>query len=195
MAKSSKMLLSVGCILVAASLGLLIFSHFHAQNAANTNAHIVAQIRSVIPSPTAGVMDTYLDMEMPALQIGGQDFIGLVDIPAFGLTLPIYSIWDTGTVTSFPCRFWGSVYDGSLIVGGADQPGQFDCLDNIQNGDTVTVTDMTGAQFSYGVVRVERAKSAQADRLTDSNTELTLFVRDTYNLDYIIVRCASEVPT
>lgn len=137
-------------------------------------------------------MDSYSVMEMPVLEIEGQDFSGIVDIPAFGLMLPIYNTWDSRKVTSFPCRFYGTVYDGSLIVGGSDQEGQFDCFEKIQNGSTVIITDMTGAEFYYTVVRIDRAKSAEADILINEDADLTLFVRDAYSLDYIIVRCALE---
>ena len=134
-------------------------------------------------------MDSYRDMEMPALDLDGQDFIGLVDIPAFGVTLPIAGSWDAKRVADYPCRFWGTVYDGSLVVGGADQVGQFDGFDRIQDGSAITVTDMTGEVFSYVVAKVERSKSAQADVLMDPDADLTLFARDAYSLEYLLVRC------
>lgn len=192
MKKLRTIVLFIGCALILCSLGLLGFSLLHANRAVQDNAASVSQIQALLPPRSIGTMDIYSDTEMPVLQVGGKDFIGLVDIPAFGLTLPIRSSWDAGNVSSSPCRFWGSVYDGSLIVGGADQSGQFDCLDKIQNGDVVTVTDMTGAEFSYAVDRIDRSSSAQAQVLMNSPAHLTLFVRDAYNLNYIIVRCVSQ---
>ena len=192
MRKSSRFFLIAGCLLIIGSFGLLAASRIHAEQARRENAAVVEQIAAIIPERSAGVMDTYLHMEMPALQINGQDYIGIVEIPSFGLTLPVYSSWDAEKVSSFPCRFWGTVYDGSLIIGGADQSGQFDCFDRIQDGSTVTVTDMTGGEYVYTVARVDRSKSAQADVLMDDSMDLTLFVRDAYNLNYIIVRCASK---
>ena len=107
-------------------------------------------------------------------------------------TLPVAGSWDAGKVNSYPCRFWGTVYDGSLIVGGADQPGQFAGFDRIFDGSAVTVTDMTGAEFSYVVDRVERSKSAQAEVLMAGEADLTLFARDAYSLEYVILRCVEE---
>ena len=192
MKRRANLFLVIGCLLVAGSLALLAYSRIHSAQAQKRNAEVVAQITTILPGRIDGVMESYSNMEMPAMQIGGEDYIGLLEIPAFGLTLPIGSSWDAGKVTSYPCRFWGTVYDGSLVVGGADQAGQLDCLDQIWDGGVVTVTDMTGSVFRYMVSRVERSKSAQAEVLLDDAADLSLFVRDAYNLEYIIVRCVTK---
>ena len=192
MKRRANLFLVIGCLLVAGSLALLAYSRIHSAQAQKRNAEVVAQITTILPGRIDGVMESYSNMEMPAMQIGGEDYIGLLEIPAFGLTLPIGSSWDAGKVTSYPCRFWGTVYDGSLVVGGADQTGQLDCLDQIWDGGVVTVTDMTGSVFRYMVSRVERSKSAQAEVLLDDAADLSLFVRDAYNLEYIIVRCVTK---
>lgn len=182
--------MTAGCLLIIGSLALLVFVRLHAAKAQRVNAEVVRQIEAIIPERSPGVMETYLDMEMPALQIDGQDYIGLVEIPGFGVKLPVFGSWDAGQVTSCPCRFWGTVYDGSLVLGGADQTGQFDCLDQLDIGTVVTVTDMLGSEFSYVVTRIDRSKSAEASVLLDGGADLTLFARDAYNFNYIVVRCA-----
>ena len=192
MKRRANLFFVIGGLLVAGSLALLAYSSVHSAQAQKHNAEVVAQITTILPDRIDGVMDNYSNMEMPAMQIAGEDYIGLLEIPAFGLTLPIGSSWDAGKVTSYPCRFWGTVYDGSLVVGGADQAGQLDCLDQIWDGSVVTVTDMTGSVFRYVVSRVERSKSAQAEVLLDDTADLSLFVRDAYNLEYIIVRCMTK---
>lgn len=189
MRRSAKAAFAVGCLLILGSLGLLAATQLRVRQAREENAEILRVMEEVLPPRREGLADTYRNMEMPALEIGGEDFAALLEIPAFGVTLPVSNHWEKGDVTLRPCRFWGTVYDGSLIVGGADQPGQFDCFDRIPNGANVTVTDMTGAEFSYAVARVERSDSARAEVLLDEEAELTLFVRDAYSLEYIILRC------
>ena len=191
MRRGSKLLQILGCLLIFCGLGLLVFSRLHAEKAQTAAAQVLEQIEVILPERTAGAMDTYSTMEMPVLQIGGQDFSAVLDVPAFGRTLPVDHVWGADKVTSFPCRFYGSVYDGSLVIGGADQQGQFDWLDQIQQGSVVTITDMTGAEFSYVVDRVDRSKTAQAEVLISEAADLTLFVRDAYSLEYVIVRCVS----
>lgn len=192
MKKLGKLLLLAGFLLILGSAGLLAYSRVHTQRAAASAAELTARLESVLPPRTAGITDTYTTMEMPAFSIGGQDFIGLIEVPAFQTTLPLGSDWDRSRVTSFPCRFWGTVYDSTLIIGGSDQSGQFDFLDQIQFGDTVLVTDMTGAEFTYCTEKIYRSDSADAEILLDERYDLTLFARDSRSFEYIIVRCALQ---
>lgn len=189
MSKLHKVFRILGCFLILCSMGFLLFSQLHTKKAQADAAEIAEKICAILPPRSAGLMEIYSCAEMPALQIDGQDFSGLVEIPAFGVMLPIYNTWDSVKVTSYPCRFWGTVYDGSLIVGGADQQGQFDFLDQIELGCVIKVVDMTGAEYVYTVARVDRSKTAEADILTDDISDLTLFARDAYSLDYLMVRC------
>lgn len=191
MSKLQKVFRILGCFLILCSMGFVLFSQLHAKKAQADAAQITEKICAILPPRSAGLMEVYSCAEMPVLQIGGQDFSGLVDIPAFGLTLPIYNTWDSGKTTSYPCRFWGTVYDGSLVIGGADQPGQFDFLDKIELGCVIKVVDMTGGEYVYTVTRVDRSKTAQSDVLIDEGSDLTLFARDAYSLDYLMVRCAA----
>ena len=189
MRKISKILFAVGIILVLVSLITLLALQMNAKKAQTNAAELVKQIEEIIPERTNGMMDTYTVMDMPVLQIDGKDFIAIVDIPAFGVKLPVAGSWDSGKVSSFPCRFSGTVYDGSLIVGGADQKGQFDFFDRIYNETVIIVTDMTGAEYTYTVSEIIRSDSAETDVLINTDADLTLFVRDAYSLEYIIVRC------
>lgn len=189
MKRRRNIFLLAGLLLVLVSFGLLAVTTLQTNAAASAAAELAAELEKTMPPRSVGLMDSYTNMEMPAFSLDGQDFIGTVTIPAFQTVLPIAPAWDTGKVSSFPCRFWGTVYDGSLVLGGADQKGQFDFLDQIQNGDSVLVTDMTGAQFSYRVSAIHRADSARADILLDGQSDLTIFARNARSLEYIIVRC------
>lgn len=189
MKMGSKLLMALGCLLILCGLGTLLVWRVAEQRAQVQAAETVARIETLIPQRSTGVMDTYASMEMPVLQVDGEDFLGILQVPAFGVKLPVGSAWDKAAVTAFPRRFSGTVYDGSLVIGGADQPGQFWFLDQLQPGDMVTVTDMTGAEFTYRVDRVDRSATAEAEVLLCGDGELTLFVRDAYGLEYVLVRC------
>ena len=189
MRRSGNAFLLAGLLLVLGSFGLLAATMVQTNAAASAAAELAAELEETMPPRRAGLMDSYTNRDMPALSLDGQDFIGSVAVPAFQIVLPIAADWDSVKVSSFPCRFWGTVYDGSLILGGADRKGQFDFLDQIQNDDSVLVTDMTGTQFSYRVSDIFRSGSAQADVLLDDSSDLTLFARNARSLEYIIVRC------
>jgi sortase A len=192
MKRGSKLLRLVGCLLILCSLVTFLATRILTEKARTEAERTVLRISTILPERTAGTMDTYSSMEMPVLQVEGKDYAALLSVPSFGVELPVAANWDAGAVTSQPCRFQGTVYDGSLVVGGFDQQGQFDFLDRIDPGTEITVTDMNGAEFHYLVDRVDRAERAEAEVLAPKEAGLILFVRDAYSLEYLIVRCVAH---
>ena len=181
------------CLAGLALCGLLLAAAWQVRmhHSAQKSRETARQLQTLLPERTPGAAVEFLDPRMPALEIDGTDYVGLLEIPAFGVGLPIEDGWKGGTRTSAVRRFWGSAYDRALVVGGPDHPGQFDFCDDINIGTPVTVTDMTGVQFSYIVSWVDRAKRADARWLTESGHALTLFCWDVYALEYVAVRCDS----
>lgn len=178
-----------GIALVLLSLGLLAGSLLHAQYAKKQNAAVIAQLRGRMPEKTVGVAGNYSNPEMPVLQLDGTDYVCLLEVPGLDVALPVGNRWETNALQNHPCRFWGSIYDGSCILGGSGQSGQFDFCAQLDIGDIILLTDMGGAVFSCSVQKIERAKSADFERLLDADYPLTLFVRQEYSSAYIIVRC------
>ena len=190
MKRGSKLLIALGLLLILGSLGALLGFRLQAVSARKTAAATVSRLRELLPTGSPGILEQYSNMEMPVLQVGGQDIAAIIEIPAFGLSLPVRNSWEGGRVRRMPARFCGTAYDGTLVIGGSDQPGQFDFFEQLQPGAAVTLTDMTGKIFSYTVSRIDRSSSASAEKLTAGDWELTLFVRDAYSLDYILLRCS-----
>ena len=52
------------------------------------------------------------EMEMPVEEIEGNGYIGLLEIPALGLSLPVMSEWSYPNLKLAPCRYSGSAYTG-----------------------------------------------------------------------------------
>lgn len=192
MKKSSKFIFSLGCLLIVSSMVLLLLLQAKTKQAEHDNAEIVQMMEAILTDYSQGSKDTERQMEMPVLELQDEDFVSLLEIPSYGLKLPVCNDWNKGKVVSYPCRFSGTAYDGSLVIGGYDQLGQFDCFDRIWDGTMVMLTDMTGTVFSYEVERVERSQTAEANVLLSDKSDLTLFVRDAQLLEYIILRCVMK---
>lgn len=150
---------------------------------------VVSSIEQVLPEKTQGIPELYPNSGMPVLEIDGTDYVALLEIPAFGLTLPVADQWDRLKLSQSPARFWGSAYDHTLVIGGTDSAQQFGFCDKIEHGTLVILTDMTGAQFAYTVTDIDRAKHAETHWLTDADCDLTLFCHDLYAMEYLAVRC------
>lgn len=191
MKRSAKILLVLGCALICCSVALLLFSGLRSGQAARDNAETVRAMESVLPE-SVGDTALFYGAEMPVLEIGGEDYCAMLEVPAFGLKLPVAAQWSRVDAAEHPCRFCGNIYDGSLVIGGSDLKGQFDFLDSINDGAEVLLTDMTGAVFSLRVERVERSDSAEGEKLAQSDARLTLFARDSRSMEYIILRCGMK---
>ena len=185
MKKAMKLLPLLGIALILASVGLLLISNARGAQAQK----ILSRIEERIPRRTTGYPGLYTDADMPVLELDGTDYVGTLDAPGFGVRLPVGSSWATGKLSVHPCRFWGSAYDGTLVIGGTGDKGQLDFCGKVNPGDQIRFTDMTGAEFDYQVAWVDRSDSAESQWLMKPEYDLTIFARDPYSLQYIAVRC------
>lgn len=181
------LLLGIGLILV--SLVFLAVSQIRVHLGAKQSVRVVGEMERLLPESSLGVPGQALDGDMPALEIAGTDYAALLEISACDVQLPVAYHWESNRLYRSPARYSGSAYTGDLVIGGADSSRQFGFCDQIENGTTVTLTDMTGANFTYQVTGVERSRQAQNQWLMDENSDLTLFCRDAQTLEYIAVRC------
>ena len=189
MKEKMNLLQKVGVLLVAASCLLTLGTELLVSWNRRTAENLVQQIQASMPQITEGNPENYTDTDMPVLQLDQEDFCGLLQVPAFGITLPIGSDWKSNAVSPYPNRFWGSPYDNSLIIGGSGRKDQFAFCGRLDLGDEIRVTDMTGARFSYEVAAIDRSSHANMDVFRQKESHLVLFARDNATLDYIIVRC------
>ena len=58
------------------------------------------------------------EMTMPEETIDGRNYIGVLDIPALGLSFPIISEWSYDALQIAPCRYSGSAYLDNLVIAG-----------------------------------------------------------------------------
>ena len=189
MRRKPNLFLLAGITLILVSCALVVVNQFRIRSGVSHCAELASRIEAALPPRSAGYVGIYSDPNMPVLELDGTDWCGILEVPAYGLTLPIHGSWDKSAVTSYPCRFWGSVYDGSMILGGSDQNGQFAFCSQTNPGDYISITDMLGNEFRYQVARVDRSDSADFEKLSAGEYPLTLFTRSTFGLEYIIVRC------
>lgn len=181
--------LILGACLILCGLLLFLFFQFRQQSGAARCRQAAAELEAILPERTVGVPGEYSDLTMPALEIDGTDYVALLEIPSFGLTLPVAAVWNSDALADAPARFSGSAYDNTLVIGGFDHTEQFGFCSRIGSGAQVTVTDMTGAEFTYTVSQIGRSGSADSAWLIAGDSDLTLFCHDLYAMEYVAVRC------
>lgn len=183
------LLQKLGLLLVILSCVLLLGSELFAMHNSTSAQNLAEKLKAVLPERTEGNPENYSETVMPILQLKKQDFSGLLEIPDYGVSLPVGSSWNRTMVFRYPCRFWGSAYDQSLIIGGSGRKGQLDVCGKLDLGDRILLTDVAGARFSYEVNRIDRRKHADMDTFGEYDSDLVLFAEDSASSGYIIVRC------
>lgn len=181
--------LMLGLCLILCSISLATVLYARNRIGVQHSQAVVSKIEGILPDRSAGVPGEYPNPGMPALEVDGVNYIALLEIPAYDILVPVADAWNSDKLSLSPARFFGSTYDNSLIIGGADHPKQFGFCDEIGHNEQIVVTDMTGAQFTYTVSAVDRANHAQTQWLADPNSDLTLFCHNPFGMEYIAVRC------
>ena len=181
------LLTAVGCALIVGSLATVIWWHISASVYEKKCTEYSKTLSESIPPVQNLYPESRSDNTMPIFEVDKVDFVALLEFSAFDRTFPVANKW--GDSEKYPCRFEGSVYDGSLVVGAADRSGQIDFVDKISVGDTVFVTDMTGGRYAYVIADIEHSDHADRRSLEKNDADFTIFVKKTMSFEYIIIRC------
>lgn len=192
MKKVNKHVISRICVLVGVAmltLGILIlicwqgYIHFWVQK----SEHYVEKLQNLTPEPQGTVPQERRDNTMPVLSVDEIDFIGILEMPRYGVTLPVCADW--GGIIQCPCKFSGSIYDSTLQIGATSQRGQFDFCREISVGDAVLFTDVEGNRYTYTVTNLQYEKHADQTALNRKEANLTLFIKNVYDFEYLIISC------
>lgn len=182
-----KICLWVGIGLLIAAAVALLFQQWNIRSWEKKTANYCSAITTRIPTPQSAVPEARSNNAMPTLSIDGTDFVGILEMPHYGSSLPVGAAW--GKVSHFPCLFDGSVYDRTLQIGATSQAGQFDFYREICVGDSLFFTDMEGNRYEYTVTFLRYVNHADQAALDQVDAGLTLFIKNIYGFDYLIVSC------
>lgn len=194
MKKLLKSRLSTVCLVLGAALliatgAILAVGQLQTRQARKDAVQILEKARILMPQAIDRVPEERGNNTMASQQIDGVNIAGVLEVPHFGTTLPLASGWDVGMVSSMPCRFGGSIYDSSLIIGAVDSEGQFSFASAMEVGDLIVLTDMEGGRYTYHVEAIQHAKHATRGKLQSGDYALTIFVKDSQNSQYLLLRC------
>lgn len=128
--------------------------------------------------------------EMPTLPLNGYRYIGVLQIPALELSLPVMEDWDYDRLNISPCRFTGNLYDGDLVLCAHNYPQHFGNLKELDVGAAVRFTDAEGNVFRYEVKTIDSVGGDDLDGMLGGEWDLTLFTCTTSGQTRYVVRCA-----
>lgn len=194
-----------GLILVTAAVLLLVYNLWDGHRARESEEAILAEYlqenKKASESPDASdkedeqnIPDYILnpDMDMPEYtlkSLGDVACIGILEIPALNLELPVISSWSYSSLRLAPCRYSGSAYKGDLVIAAHNYQSHFGGLRTLPEGSEVFFTDAVGNRFSYYVAVTEALTPWSVDDMTSGEWPLTLFTCTLDSQNRVTVRC------
>lgn len=179
--------ITCGCLMLASAMLLMVVWQISLHVTTEKARRDTETILQLIPEPQSAVPESRSNNTMASLAVDGTDYIGLLSFPMFDSILPVRAEWNKGLPA--PCWYDGSVYDGSLIIGTSNQKGQYTFCQEINVRDVLYFTDMTGNRYTYEVTDVRYREHADDQILRNTEADLTLFIKNMYALEYIILYC------
>lgn len=195
--KTGRIFIFIGLLLIAAALSLLVYNIWDARRAEQRQSEILAEFQKEAGDESkvsAQEIPDYVlnpEMEMPQvlLEQGNLACIGVLEIPAIDLQLPVLSEWSYPLLQEAPCRYSGSVYMDNLVIAAHNYPTHFGKLKSLQIGDEVSFTDASGNRFEYKVAAVEALSAQSVEDMTSGEWPLSLFTCTLDGKNRVTVRC------
>ena len=182
-----KFCILVGVSLLVGAVVILALWRWNINNAEERAQYYANTLRALIPEPQNAVPEERRDNTMSVLSVDEIDFVGLVELPRYEPTLPVCADW--GKTSKYPCRFTGSIYDGTMQIGATTQKGQYDFYRELSVGDTVSYIDVEGNRYTFTITSLRYAKHANQAALQQNDAALTLFIKNIYSFEYLIIFC------
>lgn len=189
--------MGMGLLLVLAALFLTGYNIWDESRAGKEADRVMDRLEERIPEsdPTGdskGETPDYVlnpDMEMPVVEIDGQRYIGKLEIPVLGLSLPVMENWSYPKLRIAPCRYLGSAYTDNLIIAGHNYQRHFGLLKTLVAGNQIIFTDVDGNRFLYEVTETEILEKTAVEQMQAGDWDLTLFTCTYGGKTRVTLRC------
>lgn len=200
-------LLIFGALLLLASGGAALLHARQDEQAGRTARQAVTALEQLTESPAetqetggAPFSASLAPQETPApqetakpaaVELDGESYIGVLRIPSLGLELPVMEDWSYARLKIAPCRQFGSAAGGDLVIAAHNYKTHFGRLKELQEGDGITFTDLSGAEYAYRVDRVENVQPQDVAAVTESGAALTLYTCTPGGKTRVAVYCSA----
>ena len=141
------------------------------------------------------------DPEMPVIEVEGNYYIGILEIPSLQLTLPVMDRWDYTRLKISPCVYSGSYKTDDLVICAHNYARHFSPVKRIDIGADVYLITVDCRVYHYQVTNRETLQPGAVENMIENtnNTtdgtvtnewDLTLFTCNTGGQTRCAVRCA-----
>lgn len=181
--KKGTVWMALGMLLLVAALGLTAYNIWDENKAEKASTETLEELVETIVNNVEEntgeeiepIYKSHPDVEIPAVELNGNYYMGLLEIPALNLALPVMKDWSYPKLKISPCRFVGSVYTDDIIIMAHNYNSHFGGLKTLNPGDTVKFTDIDGNLFTYKVATTEIIGGAAVEDMVSGEWDMTLF--------------------
>ena len=206
-------LILAGVICLLSAAGFAVYNVLDAKRAERTAAEGLAALMEEIgrsgadesdgsgeggsdPSGTpANTYPSQTPRELKTVEKDGNVYVGIIEVPSLGLSLPVLYEWNYDNLRVAPCRYAGSCYTGDMVLCAHNYVSHFGPLLSVDIGAEVTFTTVSGETFRYVVVNRETLRPGETERLVTADSwQLTLFTCYLGGTTRCVIRC-EEIPS
>ena len=190
------LVLGVICLLTA--IGFVIYNSYEAKNGEtmsqvllqNVQGNIQKAEQENIPEETLAedIQETE-PQEMLTVPAAEYESIGILSIPVLELELPVLTDWSYEKLKKAPCHYYGSYYETDFVIAAHNYTSHFGRLSQLQAGDLVLFTDVTGQIRYYEVVLLETLAPTATQEMITSGFDLSLYTCTPGGGNRVTVRC------
>ena len=177
----------LGFCCLLSSVGLIVYNRMEeksAEGASEAVLETVQQQMTEVMEETVG-----LSNEMLTADVDGNPCIGVLSIPVLELELPVLTDWSYAKLKIAPCHYYGTYYESDFVIAAHNYPSHFGRLSELQAGDLVLFTDLSGTVRCYEVTVLETLPPEATKEMITGGFDLSLFTCTPGGGSRVTVRC------
>lgn len=192
------MLAGAVCILLAA--GLTGYNLYTDRTAEQQAEQVIDQLRISyalpgLEEPVTGVTEPALPEDAPAEEpeetavIDGERYIGVLQIPALGLELPVRQELSKQGLKKTPCRYKGTAAGQDLLIAAHNYSRHFGRIGQLVSDDIIRFVDLSGTVYVYQVDQTQIIDGYDMEEMFAGQWDMTLFTCTLGGKSRVTVRC------
>lgn len=184
-------LMALGALFLAAAIGFELYNDWQDNQAGKAAQALLATARKEMTGPAPSISASggkTISINANTMVTKG-GLIGVLNIPALGVTLPVQHDYSLEALDTSPCRFTGDGRLSRLVICGHNYKRFFGRLKNLKKGDAVTLTDMDGHVYRFAVSGQLVVAANDWNALETGSWDMTLFTCTVGGLRRVLVRC------
>ena len=197
----ANVLILLGVLLILASAALTVRNLQDSSRAGEASQEVAEELMARIadgarrpaPTPLPPPSDGEAEPpEMPVMLVDENGYVGVLEIPALGLTLPVAAEWDYRQLNTSPCRYSGTAAGKDLILCAHNYYTHFGQLLNVDMETEVYFTAVDGTVYRYLVANREILEPTAVEKMMENERggwALTLFTCTIGGASRCAVRC------